>query len=388
MVISGDRLVALAWHQRASGLDARERLLDRLTPSRQRAIVATCHRVELYARARDARSLLASLPLVDEDRESVVVYEDEAALAHLFKVASGLDSAVAGEPQILAQVRRTYLGHGGLDPLIAAAFERALHVGRSVRRTPGLEGGRSVGSLAVDAAIERIDRPEQATVLVLGAGEMGKLAVRALARRVGRLVVANRDVARAASLADAFGASAITLAVVPAALDGADAVISAADTRGAVLTRDLVAARLGSSRPLVVVDVAVPRSVDADARALLDGRYLSVDDLPGAIARVDESVLAAARERCAAEAARIVRERAPASVEAIRALRERAERVRAEKLERALRRLGHLSARDRRVVDALSTTLTNALLHDPTVAIREQRADPGAARALFDRSER
>ncbi len=383
-----ERLVAITWHQRDASLDARERLLARLTAACDRALLTTCHRVELYAVAADARSVVAELPLEAEDRGSAQVHEGAAALAHLFRVAAGLDSAVAGEPQILAQVRRSYQTHDRLHPLIATAFERALHVGRLVRRTPGLEGARSVGSLAVDAAVARIAAPETATVIVVGAGEMGKLAVRALARRVGRVIVANRDEERAHAVAAAYGARAVGLADVHAMLGDCDAVISAADTRGALLTAGTLAARLASARPFVVVDVAVPRSVDEAGRALLGGRYLCVDDLPGATARVDESTLAAARARCELEAVRFFHERAPENLEAIRSLRDRADRVRTAKLERALGRLGHLSERDRRVVEALSTTLTNALLHEPTVALRERRADPVAARALFERGAR
>jgi glutamyl-tRNA reductase len=96
----------------------------------------------------------------------------------------------------------------------------------------------------------------------------------------------------------------------------------------------------------------------------------------------------AALDRCAEEAARVMDERIPETLEAIRELRVRADRVRVEKLERALHRLGHLSARDRRIVEALSTTITNALLHSPIVALRHRRADPAAARALFERSPR
>jgi len=332
--------------------------------------------------------LVDRLAIAPEDAETMTAYLDSDALAHLFFVGAGLDSAVAGEPQILSQVRRAYTSQRGIDPLLVAAFERAIYVGRAVRTASGLSSARSVGSLAVDVVVSRLASPDRATVLVIGAGEMGKLAVRALARRVGRVVVANRDAGRASVLAEAHDAIAIPLSDVPGALDDADAVVSAADTRGTLLTARLLAARLASPRPLAIVDLAVPRSLDADARALVGDRYLCVDDLPGASARVPEATLRAARVRCEVEAARFFNERAPESKEAIRTLRMTAERVRAAKLERALQRLGHLSARDRRIVEALSTTLTNALLHEPTVALRERRADPSAARSLFERDGR
>lgn len=383
-------LVAFTWHQRATSIDARERLLSRLTSGTERLVLATCHRVELYAVASapiDTSRVAAAHAIDATELASAMIHVGAFAYAHLFTVAAGLDSAIAGEPQILSQVRAAYNQRSDLDPLLVAAFARAMYVGREVRATSGLASARSVGSLAVDSAVERLEDPARATVLVVGAGEMGKLAVRALTHRVGRVIVANRDRERAAAVAAAHDATAIPLDAVSAQLEAVDAVISAADTRGALLTADALAPRLRSARPFVVVDVAVPRSVDSAARELLGDAYRSVDDLPGAAARLPSEALVAARMRCETEALRFVSERSPESVDAIRALREFAERVRASKAERALSRLRHLSDRDKRVVEALSTTITNALLHEPTVALREQRADPRAARALFERGE-
>jgi glutamyl-tRNA reductase len=174
---------------------------------------------------------------------------------------------------------------------------------------------------------------------------------------------------------------------VPVALAGADAVISAADTRGALLGADVIERRLRSG-PLSVIDIAVPRSLDADARALLGASYRSVDDLPGARTRVPDATLAAAFERCELEAVRFCETRAPERAAAIRELRDRAERVRAAKLARAMKHLGHLSTRDRRIVTALTENLVGALLHSPTIALRERPDAAVAARALFDRSPR
>ncbi len=294
---------------------------------------------------------------------------------------------MAGEPQILRQVRRSYLEAPSPHPLLARLFERALHVGREVRRTSGLSSKRSVGSLAVDEVLGLLRDPRSATVLVLGAGEMGKLAVRSLERRVGRVFVANRDAARAAAVAATSGATAVPLSEVAGLLRDVDAIVSAADTRGAVLDATSLAPR-ARIRPLVIVDIAVPRSVDAQARALDGVVYRSVDDLPGAGLVASDPVVRDALARCAEEAVRCFDERVPDTLAAIRELRAAGERVRTEKLERALGRLRHLTARDRRIVEALSTTLTNALLHSPTVALRHRDADPAAARALFGRSPR
>ena len=368
------QLVARIVHQRDSALDTRERLLATLGDAPGRVVLATCHRVEVYETAID----------VVPAPEMRTLVEREAA-AHLFRVAAGLDSAIAGEPQILRQVRAAYdTAAGDLHPMLARLFERALGLGRQVRRDTRLgDVRRSVGSLAVDDALRALDDPAGATVLVIGAGEMGKLAVRALSHRVGRVLVANRDRARAESAAATSGAVALGLEDIPEALARADAVISAADTRGAVLTRPVLSARVRKRR-LVIVDIAVPRSVAEDARSLPGLRYRTVDDLADENASVPAADIALAAERCSREAIAFMREwRERAAVEAIRDVRSRAESLRQTQLERALRRLGHLGERDRRIVEALSTGVTNAILHAPTVALREEPSRSESARELF-----
>ena len=350
-----------AWHQRSSPIDARERLLGLVSPEPSRVVLATCHRLEAYD--------VGAPPLLDEgDRSSARILTGPEALAHLIAVAAGLDSAIAGEPQILAQVRRAYLAQRPVHPQLTAAFGYALHAGRAIRIACGIATSRSVGSLAVDRLVRLIDRPQDARVLVIGAGEMGKLAVRALARRVGAVVVANRDAARAQEVATANGATAIALTDITQTIDVVDAIISAADTRGAVLTPALLARRIARGR-FTMIDIAVPRSVDADGRAVLGDAYLSVDDL-AVESRISTDAVAAALVRCRDAAERFFAARSPERVEAIRALRADAERVREAQLRQAMRKLGHLPERDRRRVEMLATRLTNALLHRPTVELR------------------
>ena len=368
------QLVARVVHQRDAALDTRERLLGTLGSAPGRVVLSTCHRVEVYEAVDQVES--------SSDMRTLVGRE---AAAHLFRVAAGLDSAIAGEPQILRQVRAAYeAAAGDLDPMLTRLFERALHVGREIRRETRLgEVRRSVGSLAVDDALRALDDPASATVLVIGAGEMGKLAVRALSRRVARVLVANRDRARAEIAAATSGAVALDLEDVPEAIASADVVISAADTRGTLLTRELLSARL-PGRPLVIVDIAVPRSVAEDARELAGLRYRSVDDLADESANVPASDIAIAAERCSREAVAFMREwRERGAAEVIRDVRARAESLRQAQLERALRRLGHLGERDRRIVEALSTGVTNAILHAPTVALREEPSRSDSARELF-----
>lgn len=368
------QLVARVVHQRDAALDARERLLVTLPHGPGRVVLATCHRVEVYETAERAEQVAEMRTLVD----------DEAA-AHLFRVAAGLDSAIAGEPQILGQVRAAYeQATGPLHPMLGRVFERALHVGREIRRTTRLgDVRRSIGSLAVDDALRQLEHPARATVLVIGAGEMGKLAVRALSRHVAHVLVANRDRARAEIVAALNDAVALSLDDVPKIVAGVDVVISAADTRGALLTRELLSNRLRRG-PLAIVDIAVPRSVAEDARALDGLRYRTVDDLVAESVDVPASDVAHAAERCSREAVAFMREwRERAAIDAIRDVRAQADALRQAHLERALRRLGHLGERDRRIVEALSTGVTNAILHAPTVALREEPARGEVARELF-----
>jgi len=364
-VSNGDVLRLHAWHQRTSPIDARERLLAALAPAPTRVLLATCHRVESYDLGD------ADLVLSESDRAAATILTGRDALAHLIAVSAGLDSAIAGESQIHLQIRRTYLEQRPMHPMLHGALELALFAGRAVRHDAGFTSSRSVGSLAVDRLVGRLVAPASARVLVIGAGEMGKLAVRALARRVGAVLIANRDIARAREVAAAHGATAIALADVPDALATVDGVISAADTRGALLSLDVLGERVRRGT-FVVVDIAVPRSVDADARALLGASYLSVDDLPAGNARAAPETLARAHARCRDEADAFFRHRAPERVAAIRALREEGERLRVAKLRRALGKLAHLPEHDRRVVEALSTSITNALLHAPTVELRDR----------------
>jgi glutamyl-tRNA reductase len=389
--VAAARIASLSLHQRTASIDARERLavLAAAAVPRDDAIaLLTCHRVELYAAIpaeAEPREWFGGLFRDDAIAEATLRIDAEAA-DHLFRVAAGLDSAIVGEAQVANQLRRAFddARRTRLDPALAGLIQRALRLARAVRAgTPLGAVRRSIGSLAVDEALARTTDPAGATVLVVGAGEIGKLAARALARRVRRLVVANRDRARAQSVAEPIAAEAIGLDELDRVLVDVDAVISAADTRGSLLTRDLLARR-AALRPLVVVDIAMPRSVADHARDLPGLVYRDVDDLAADGSTVPVEVVEAVERRCADEAAAFMRwlherDRVPT----VRALHEHAARIRERQLARALRHLGHLPPRDREVVASLAGALTNALLHEPTVRLRRTPEHERAARALF-----
>ena len=386
------RIAALALHQRSAPIDARERLLDAVADWRGRPdciVLATCHRVEVYFSGPAADDVDDRSGEIDARGGggvgvSLIPLHGSDAVRHLFEVATGLDSAVQGEPQIRGQVRALLASAPPtLDPILRRVLERALSLSRSLRRRPELAGvGRSVGSLAVDEVLRLLSEPDRATVLVVGAGEMGTLAVRALSGRVGRVVVANRDHGRGETLARSVGAEAIGLADVARRLWDVDAIVSAADTRGSVFDETALAERVARGQ-LALIDIAVPRSVVPTARALAGLIYRSVDDLAG-VQTLAPADAAGVRLACAREAERFaVDEAERAAARAITDVRAHANGLRLRQLDRALRRLGHLSARDRRVVEALSASVLNSLLHEPTVVLKREPDRREHALALF-----
>jgi glutamyl-tRNA reductase len=388
----GPMLALFSVHQRDAPIDARERFVRTLPQVAGSDVLAltTCHRVEIavaLAPTVDSRGAIADLLQIELPLEGTV-RTGRDAVSHLLRVACGLDSVIRGEGQILGQLRRAFDAgrtNGGLDPSLALVARRAIELARELRRTTALGTvHRSLGSLAVDAALDGLADPAHAAVLVIGAGEVGKLALRALASRVGTIVIANRDPARAAELASAHGAAAIALELIDDALVNVAAVIAAADTRGTVLTASRLHARLARG-PLTIVDLAVPRSVAPDARDLEGLRYVDVDGLSDAAgAQLEPAAVTEIEARCAAAAGAVMRELDVRRVApTIRALHERADAIRRKQLERALSRLAHLSPRDRQVVESLSEGLAHALLHEPTVRLRDAPERERAARDLF-----
>ncbi|HEY8807524.1 MAG TPA: glutamyl-tRNA reductase [Candidatus Limnocylindria bacterium] len=386
--MSASDVALFSLNQRDADIGVRERFAEALAGAdgSDRLVLLTCHRAEVLIADPSDRDLL-SARLGTELPAAGHLRSGKDAVRQLLRVVCGLDSAVRGEAQILGQLRRAYeAARGeGLDPVLALVVRRALETGRELRRTTPLGSvRRTLGSLAVDAALAGLPAPTTATVLVIGAGEVGKLALRALGSRTGDVIVANRDAARGEAVAAEHGGRAIPLDQLEDALATADVVIAAADTRGTVLTVPRLTARLAHG-PLTIVDLAVPRSVPSEARALDGLRYVDVDRLAaGAGSELDDAALADIEARCDTAADEIMRElRARDAVPAISALRARAESIRTAHLERALARLQHLPERDRRVVESLSESLAHALIHEPTVRLRESPEREASARDLF-----
>jgi glutamyl-tRNA reductase len=375
---------------------------------REAVVLSTCNRTEVYASVerfhpgvgdlRDGLSELAYVPPEDL-ADHVYTYHDTAAVAHLFTVAAGLDSALLGESEILGQVRRAWevaAAEGASGSTLNQLFRHAVEVGKRVRHETGI-GRRltSLSSAAVALAGERLGGLDGRRVLVVGAGAMGERIATVAAGRGARVVVANRTVERARVVAEEVGGTAVGLLSLPSSLAEVDAVLTSTGSSSPLIERaDLEVAVAGRPTPLLVVDVAVPRDVDPAVSTLPGVILLDMDDLrasvdAGLAARrrevgrardlIDEEV---ARYRDAATA----RSAAPLVV----ALRRRAEELRAAEIARLGRDLAPV---ERERLDALSRSLVAKLLHEPTVRLKEVGGTARgerlaeATRELFDLDE-
>lgn len=318
------KLVSLSWSHRAKASAAREalaavpveRVLSELKSRGvgEAAALSTCNRFELYAVASTPGTLIGALeelagaPLA----EHVESREDEAAVGHLFAVASGLDSIVVGETEILGQVKTGYEAAktaGMTGKRLNVLFQRALYVGKKVRTETAIAAGSaSVPSVAVQLAETIFGRLEGKTALILGAGAMAELSAKHLAARGAKgLTVANRTWERAYALAARYQGEAVRWEDFPRELERADIVIGSTGAPNAVLTRELVAAavRRRGGRSLFVIDIAMPRDVEESVNEL-DGVYLyRLEDLEAIVAKN-----MASRADCVAAARRVVETKA------------------------------------------------------------------------------
>ena len=352
------------------------------------AVLSTCNRTELYLAADEddgleERAVVRLLELAGDEAAALtpVLYRlgDQAAALHLFRVAAGLDSLVPGEGEILGQVRAAY-EVGAAGPLLDRLFRQALHAGRRARVETAIgESPASVPAAAAALAQQVFGELSGRRVLVVGAGKMSELATRNLVSRGASIVaVANRTAAHGEELAQRLGTRSVGLDGLAEELRTADVVVTSTSAPGfvlhAALARESLRARHG--RPLLLVDLAVPRDVDP-ALAAYDGCFVyDIDDLEAVVelALDGRRVEAARAERIVAAEAERFREWqvSLAVVPAIASLRARAEEIRVGELARA--RLERLSESERTLVEAITAQIVNKLLHLPTVRLKEAAA--------------
>ncbi len=367
------------------------------------ALLSTCNRTELYAVAENDDALAKWLSDHADGLDAYLYrHRDADAVRHLFRVATGLDSMVLGEPQILGQVKEAWAlasELGALGPQVDRLFQQGFAVSKRARTDTRVGANPvSVASAAVRLAQESFARLSDSTVLLVGAGETIELAAKHLSDgRVRRLLVANRTLAHAQDLASRHGGYALPLAELDRHLAEADVVFSATASREPVIHRAQVASALAARRhkPMLLFDLAVPRDIETGVGELGDAFLYTVDDLERAVEDNRRS-----RREAADAAEAIIELQVGRFVETVQAstrhaplkrLRAQGEAARDEVLDKARQQLAN--GRDpAEVLDFLAHTLTNRLLHPPTAALREAAlsGDAELARAaekLFAGSE-
>jgi len=370
------------------------------TPAVEAAILSTCNRTELYiAAGNDELSAsndhfpesvlvwLANYHNIDAEmlRQCHYFYHAADALQHMMSVASGLDSLVLGEPQILGQMKSCYSvaqNAGTLSKELHRVFQKVFSVAKDVRTNTAIgENPVSVAYAAVSLAQQIFSDLSEGTALLVGAGETIDLVARHLSQQgVAEMIFANRTLDRAQQLADEFSAKAVLLSDIPEQLVKADIVISSTASQLPILGKGAVesALRLRRHKPIFMVDIAVPRDIEIEVGELDDVYLYTVDDLREVIDENRQS-----REYAANEAREIIEDslasymqeyRARHSVSAIKSYRQHAESIRDEVLEKALRDLSNGGSPDA-VVKHMANSLTNKLLHTPTNQLRQASTD-------------
>ena len=393
-------------------LEAVEDGSDRFDALAEMVLLSTCNRIELYAvvdaPAGAAQRLLtdymASVHPVDPASFDDYLYfhQGYAAIIHLARVAAGLDSMVLGEPQILGQVNDAYMQAveaNTAGPVLTALFRGAIRAGKRARTETAISSNpASVSSVAITLAQQVAGDLERQEVLVVGLGEMGQLALSALRKRkIANISLANRSRERAERLAAGWDGRTYGLEQLPQALATADTVICATAAPHTVVDAGMVRAVMAQrkGRPLVIIDIAVPRDVEPDVARVPGVHLFDIDDLQETL---DEALAARQKEIPRVEA--IIAEELKALEAEIRALtikpiivdlRQKAEAIRQRELERTLRFLGDdVDEETLKHVQHLSRSLVNKLLHEPTTRLREKATDgqateyEEAVRDLFD----
>jgi len=421
-------VVAVGINERDVSLDVFERsaITERDMPKALRAlcdsehiseavVLSTCLRTEVYAVVERFHDGLADIESFFRTHSSTMATDsallsellscwiDEAAVSHLFEVAAGIDSPVLGEGEILRQVRSAVelaRHEQAAGRVLGPLFRHAVEAGKRVRSETAIaKGSTSLAHAAVALAAEHLDGGlEGRSVLVIGAGEMGTGFSKALEQATGpsRVVVANRSLKHAAALAEQSGAKAVGLSKLDEELAKADVVLTSTTAEEVLLdVADISRAmKARPARPLLLVDVAVPRDVDPAVADLEGVRLLDVEDVRrfaetqmanrrGEIPIV-RAVLSEELERYRASSA----SRSAAPV--VAALRARAESIRRAELDRQRARLDALGPQAREIVETVTQRTVAKLLHEPTVRVKDAAGSPRgerlaeALRTLFD----
>ncbi len=371
------------------------------------AILSTCNRVELYAASSEIvfdelEAFLCEARGMDREELKPLLYRhlDNEAVAHLMYVAAGLDSQVIGEPQILGQVTRALelaRGQNAAGPLLNRLFQAAIHAGKRARTETAISRNpASVSSLAASLCEKSHPDLKNAQVVVLGAGEMAELAVEALRKRGSqKILVVNRTLERARGLADRWNAEVATFESIQESLERADILIASTGAPHTLIHPNMVATamRMRPERSLMLIDIAVPRDIDPEVIGIPRVRLADIDSL-------NEELELSLAERAAdiPHVEAIIREEQADFMDFLASLnmlplianlRQQAEAIRQNELDKTLRRLPDLSEVEREHIEALTHALVKKILESPTRSLRAEATSSNAveyaavARRLF-----
>jgi len=393
-------IIALGINHKTASVELREKVafspeqlsnaLSQLASSehfKETVIVSTCNRTELYCSLEHSNSQallkwLADFHCIDTEQleDNVYIHQNQDAINHLMRVACGLDSLVLGEPQILGQIKQSYNSakqHDCVLPTFERLFQKTFSVAKQVRTETDIGASAvSVAYAAVNLAKHIYGQLDKTKVLLIGAGETIELVARHLYQQHPKAItVANRTIERAKNLAEEVEADVISLAQLPEKLYDADIVISSTASTLPIIGKGMVEQALKQRRhkPMLFVDIAVPRDIESQVGEL-DAAYIySVDDLQ---AIVNENM--ASREQAAEQAQEIILkkthefakwQRSQGSIDVIRQYRDSAQEVKTELVEKAVNQLQSGKPAEKVLLE-MANKLTNRLTHAPTRAIQ------------------
>ena len=358
----------------------------------EHTILSTCNRVEIYARANNQDSGIDLIkkficdfhhlsPLELEDH--FYSYRDEEAIEHLFRVSSSLDSMVLGEAQILGQVKDAYslaknLSSTGL--ILNQLFEKAFSIAKKVRDETGIaERSISISSAAVELAQKIFNDLEKHTVMLVGTGEMAELAAKHLiSYGVKTVYVASRTYERAVSLARTLNGSALDFETFKNELYRADIVITSTAAPNFVIKKEMVEKSIQErkNKPIFFIDIAVPRDIEPEVNDLENVYLYDIDDLQVVVAANMKE-----REKEAENAMNLIRHEVAKfntwiesldAVPTIIEIRKKAEVIRKEEIKKTLKKIPHLSENDRQIIEQMSSSMINKILHKPTIKLKQK----------------
>ncbi|MDO8281573.1 MAG: glutamyl-tRNA reductase [Thermodesulfovibrionia bacterium] len=374
----------------------------------ENVILSTCNRVEMYAGVKDIASGIENIKKFLSDfhnvpREaldkSLFIYHGRDAVRHIFRVASGLDSMVLGEPQILGQIKDAYdfsLKCKSTGTLLNKLMKKTVSVAKRTRTETGIgKGAVNISYAAVELAKKIFGDLTTKAIMLIGAGEMAELAARHLINNgVKDVIVANRTHERAEELAKEFQGRTVRFESLLQELKDTDIVICSTGAPNYILMKEEMhmTMKKRKQKPVFIIDISVPRNIDPEIDHL-DNVYLyNTDDLQGIIdVNADERKIEAekASEIVESEVETFMKWQASlSSVPTIVALREKAEAIKNDELEKALKKLGPLGESQTRTIEHLASSIVNKIIHGPTAALKSAEDDKeivvDVIRRLFD----